>query len=172
MQVLLLRLLSRSSSPKPRKMAYGTQTRRLGYLVQLFDVYISPLNQLSHDVISVQLSTIQSLSGKIPVDINILKVEEVSPTGRAVFPVSADAIVYLEVKGRIQNAGKEAEKFKSKLTEARREQVDIDSITADLSKGQDKDVAEARQSAERRKRDVGATLWALETVTVFEKMII
>lgn len=134
--------------------------------------YLSPLNQLSHDVISAQLSTIQSLNGKIPVDINILKVGEASPTGCAVFPVSADANVYLEVKDRIQSAGKEAEKFKVKLTEARRDQVDIDSIRAELSRVQDKDVAEARQPAERQKRDVGATLRALEeTVTMFEKMI-
>lgn len=79
----------------------------------------------------------------------------------------------LKSRTHIQDARKEAEKFNAKLTEARRDQADINSITAELSKVQDKDVAEAMQSAERRKRDVGATLRALEeTVTMFKKMII
>ncbi|KAH6639955.1 hypothetical protein BKA67DRAFT_697150 [Truncatella angustata] len=93
-----------------------------------------------------------SLSGKTPVDISILAVGNVSPTGCAVFPVSAEANVYLEVKNRSD---------------------DIDSLRAELSKVQDKDVAEAMQSAERRKMDVEARLRALEeTVTMFEKMMV
>lgn len=92
---------------------------------------LSPLTNRHMTLLSVQLSTIQSLSGKIPVDINILKVGEVSPTGCAVFPVSADANVYLAAKDRIQDARKEVEKFKAKLTAARRHQEDINSITAD-----------------------------------------
>lgn len=135
--------------------------------------YISPLNHLSHEVISAQLPTIQSLSGKVSVEVNLLDVEGARPASCAVFPVSADANVYLQVKGRVQDARKEAEKFKAKLTEARRDQNDIHSITAELSKVQDKDVAEAMQSAERRKRDINASLRALEeTVAMFEKMLI
>lgn len=135
--------------------------------------YISPLNHLSHEVISAQLPTIQSLSGKVSVEVNLLDVEGARPASCAVFPVSADANVYLQVKGRVQDARKEAEKFKAKLTEARRDQNDIHSITAELSKVQDQDVAEAMQSAERRKRDINASLRALEeTVAMFEKMLI
>ncbi|KAI1820004.1 tRNA synthetases class I-domain-containing protein [Xylaria intraflava] len=133
--------------------------------------YIVPLNQMAHDTASAQLSAIKSLSGKTPVDINILKAGETSPTDCAVFPVSADANVYLDVKGRVQDAGKEAEKLKAKLVEARLEQEDIDSLKAELSKVQDKDVSEALQAAESRKRDVEARLLALEaTVTMFENM--
>jgi valyl-tRNA synthetase len=133
--------------------------------------YIVPLNQLSYDTVSAQLSAIESLSGKTPVKISITKAEETSLTGCAVFPVSADANVYLQVKDRIQDAAKEAEKFRAKVDEARREQVDIDAIMVELRKVQDKNVTDAMQSAESRKRDVEARLWALqETVTVFEQM--
>ncbi|OJI98043.1 hypothetical protein ASPVEDRAFT_124617 [Aspergillus versicolor CBS 583.65] len=135
--------------------------------------YITPLNQESHDTIPAQLLTIRSLSGKTPVDINILNVCEGVPAGCAVFPVSAAANVYLEVKDRINDAKKEVAKFKAKLTEAQRDQQDIESITAELHRVQDKDVTEALQSAERRKRDVGAALCALkETVAMFEKMAV
>jgi valyl-tRNA synthetase len=135
--------------------------------------HIAPLNQMSHETASAQLSAIKALSGKVPVNISILKAGEVRPTGCAVFPVSADANVYLEVKDRIQDAGKEAEKVKAKLAEARRDQEEVDSLKTELSKVQDKNVTEAMQLAERRKRDVEARLLALEdTVTMFEKMTV
>ena len=135
--------------------------------------YIVPLNQMSHDTASAQLSAIKSLSGKTFVDIRILTVGQVSPTGCAVFPVSAQANVYLEVKDRIEDAGKETEKIKAKLAEVRRDQDNIDSLKAELSRVHDKDVAEAVQSAERRMMDVEARLRALEeTLTMFEKMMV
>lgn len=135
--------------------------------------YITPLNQYSHETISAQLSTIKSLSGKVPVDILILKVGEISPTTCAIFSVFADANVYLDIKDRIQDAKKEVEKFKGKLVEARKDQEDVDSIIAELSKVHDRDVADALRSANRKKRDVSASLRALEeTVAMFEKMTI
>ena len=134
--------------------------------------HIAPLNQISYDTASAQLYAIKSLSGKTPVDISILKAGEVSPTGCAVFPVSADANVYLEVKDRIQDTEKEAEKFKAKLDEARKDQDEINSLKAELSKVQEQDVTEAMQSAESRKRDVEARMRAFEeAVTMFEKMM-
>ena len=133
--------------------------------------FIAPLNQMTHDTVSTQLSAIESLSGKIQVKISILKAEEARPTGCAVFPVSADANVYLEVKDRMQDAAKEAKRFKAKLDEARREQDTIDAIQAELGKVQEKDVTDAIQLSESRKRDVEARLQALqETVMMFEKM--
>ncbi|KAG9232262.1 tRNA synthetases class I-domain-containing protein [Amylocarpus encephaloides] len=134
-------------------------------------IHIAPLNQFSHDTAYVQLSAIKSLSGKTPVDISILKAGEVISTDCAVFPVSADVNVYLDISGRVQDTTKEAEKFKANVDEARREQIDIDAIIADLGKVQDKDATDAMQSAESRKRDVEARLSALqETVIMFEKM--
>lgn len=134
-------------------------------------IYIAPLNQTSHDTAHAQLGAIKSLSGKITVKISILKAGEISPADCAVFPVSADANVYLEVKHRVQDAAKEAKKVKAKLDEARREQADIDAIKAELSKVQDKDVTETMQSVGKRKRDIEARLQALqETLTMFEKL--
>jgi valyl-tRNA synthetase len=136
-------------------------------------VYIAPLNQMAHATVSAQLSAIEALTGKIPVKISILETGENYPPDCAVFPISADANVYLEVRNRIQDIAKEVEKFKTKVDEARREQVDIDAIKAELGKVQDKDVTDAIQSAERRKRDVEARLRALQaTVTMFEEMMI
>lgn len=135
--------------------------------------YIVPLTQTSHDTASAQLSAIKTLSGKIPVDISILPVGSVSPAGCAVFPVSAEANVYLEVKDRMQDAGKEVEKFKAKLAETTRDQEDNDVLRADLSKLQDIDVTDARQSAERRKLDLAARSRALEeTVAMFQKLVV
>jgi valyl-tRNA synthetase len=135
--------------------------------------YIAPLNQVSYDAVSAQLLAIKSLSGKTPVKIGILNIEEGGPTNCAVFPVSADANVYLEVKGRIQDAAKEAERVKAKVDEARRELVEIDALEAELKKIQDKDVTDAMQSAETRKRDVEAKMRALlEAVTMFDRMTV
>ena len=57
------------------------------------------------------------------------------------------------------------------MDEARREQVDIDAIQAELSKVQDKDVTDAMQSAKGRKWNVEARLKALQqTVLMLQKM--
>ncbi|KAL5332718.1 tRNA synthetases class I-domain-containing protein [Aspergillus crustosus] len=136
-------------------------------------IYIAPLNEVAHSTVSAQLPAIKSLSGKIPVEISILNVGQAVPADSAVLPVSADANVYLDIKGRVQDAKKEAAKFRAKLEEARKDAGDIDAVRADLSKLQDKDVSEAIQAAESRKRDVDARLKALEeTVAVFEKLVI
>jgi valyl-tRNA synthetase len=133
--------------------------------------YIAPLDRKSHETVSKQLSAIKALSGKTPVEIIILKAGKAVPTDCAVFPVSADANVYLEVKDRVTDAAKEAEKFKAKVNDARRERAGIDGIKTELSKVHDKDVTDALQSAESRKRDVEARLRALqETVIMFENM--
>lgn len=133
--------------------------------------YIAILDQTSYDTALAQLPAIKSLSGKTPVKISILKAGETSSTACAVFPISTDANVHLEVKDRIQDAVKEAEKFKAKVDEAKRDQVNINAIKAELSKVQDKDVTDAMQLVENWKRDVEARLLAFqETVTMFEKM--
>ncbi|KAK9415998.1 putative valine--tRNA ligase [Seiridium unicorne] len=129
--------------------------------------------QISYDTVSAQLSAIKALSGKTPVNIGILPVQSVSPAGCAVFPVSAEANVYLEVNDRMQDAGNEVEKLKAKLAETRKSQEDSSVLKADLSKLQDVDVTEARQSAERRKLDLEARSRALmEAIAMFEKMTV
>ncbi len=135
--------------------------------------YIVPLNQMSYDTASAQPCAIKSLSGKTSVDISILKAGEVSPARCAVFPVSPDTNVYLEIKDRMQEAGKEAEKVKAKLDEARKDEDDIDSLKTELSKVADQDFTEVMQLAERRKLDVEARIRTFQkTKTMFEKMMV
>ncbi|KAL6907321.1 tRNA synthetases class I domain-containing protein [Trichoderma evansii] len=135
--------------------------------------YILPLSQTSYETASAQISDIKSLSSKLPVDISILMVGSASPAGCAVFPVSAEMNVYLDIKDRIQDVGKEAEKYKAKLAEARRDQQNNDANMADLSKLQDIDATEARQVVERRKLDLEARLRALEEiVAMFQGMMV
>ncbi|KAL7919012.1 tRNA synthetases class I domain-containing protein [Trichoderma austrokoningii] len=132
--------------------------------------YILPLTQATHETASAQISAIKSLSSRTPIDISILPVGSATPAGCAVFPVSAEANVYLEVKDRIQDAGKEVEKFRAKLAEARRDQENNDAHKADLNKLQDVDAAEARQLVERRTLDIEARLRALEEmVAMFQE---
>jgi valyl-tRNA synthetase len=134
-------------------------------------VYIAPLSPMSHETVSAQLSAIESLCGKIAVKTRVLKVGEAIPSGCAVFPISAEANVYLEVKDRVQDAAKEAIKVRAKIAEATREQAEIDAIKAELRKVQDKDVGDVMHSAESRMRDVEARLRALqETLKMFEGM--
>ncbi|KAL8858790.1 MAG: hypothetical protein Q9178_004707 [Gyalolechia marmorata] len=149
----------------------GMRSLIADYAVKDIGIYIAPLNQTSHDTTYIQLGAIKSLSSKIPLKINILKVGEINPTDCALFPVSADANVYLEVKHRVQDAAKEAKKVKAKLGEARREQADADAIMVELSKVQDKDITDTMQSAEKQQRDIEASVQALQDVlTMFEKM--
>lgn len=135
--------------------------------------YIVPLTQMSQNTITAQISAIESLSGKTPVEITILQVGEGITTNCrcAVFPVSADANVYLVVQDRIHDVRKEVEKYQAKWDVAEKDRREIESIRADLMNVQNKDVTDALQVVEIRKRDVEARLRALqETVRMFETM--
>lgn len=133
--------------------------------------YIVPLNDTARETVAAQLPAIESLSGKIPVKISILGAGEPLPSDSSVFPVSADANVYLEVKDRIQDAAKEVSKLKAKVDEAKKEKAENDANLAELSKVQNKDVTDARQLADSRKANVEARLHALqEILTRFEQL--
>lgn len=133
--------------------------------------HIAALDQTAHDTVSAQLSAIESLCGKVPVHLSILKPGDASPAGCAVFPVSACASVHLDIKDRVQDGGKEAEKSKVRLAAARKGQDDVNSILTELSKVQEKDVTEAMRAGQSRKRDIEARLRVLEeTVVMFEQM--
>lgn len=101
-----------------------------------------------------------------------LETGEVRPTSCAVFPISANANVYFEVKDYTQDAENEVQRAKEKPPEAKENRSDIDSVRIKLSKTDGKIITEAMQSAESRKRDLEARLRALEeAVTIFEQMI-
>ena len=105
-----------------------------------------------------------------------LETGEVRPTSCAVFPISANANVYFEVRDYTQDAGNEVQRAKEKPPEAKENRTDIDSLKIKLSKTDGQIITEAMrsamQSAESRKRDLEARLRALEeAVTIFEQMI-
>ncbi|KAJ5983620.1 hypothetical protein N7481_005719 [Penicillium waksmanii] len=127
-------------------------------------IHIGPLNARAHDTISTQLPAIRSLCCKIPTEIRIgvVGAGEPSPPGCAVFPVSADANVFLTIQGREIEAGKEAEKIRAKLDEARRDQNEVYTFREELGKVLDKDVSEAIRLADSRRLDVEARLRAFE----------
>lgn len=132
-------------------------------------VHIAPLNEESYYTADSHLTAIQSLCGKTPVVIKIMKVEEPRPKGCAVFPLSADANIYLDVKDRIQGPATEVAKLKSSIETARRELDDIVTFRAELSRVQDKDVAETIRTVDKRKEDLKARLRVLvDTAADFE----
>ncbi|KAL8692382.1 MAG: hypothetical protein Q9218_002572 [Villophora microphyllina] len=103
-------------------------------------VYIVPQDQMAYDTVSAQLSALKPLprirNDEERTKINILKPGEETPSSCAVFPVSADANVYLELKDHVQDTAK----VKRRLDQAReRMEVIKDYYEAKLSKKAIKD---------------------------------
>lgn len=135
-------------------------------------MHIGPLNAGAHDTISTQLPAIKSLCCKIPTEIRIgvLGAGQRSPPGCAVFPVSADANVFLTIQAREIDVGKEAEKIRAKLAEARRDRNEVYTSMEELGKVLDKDVSEAIRLAESRRLDVEARLRVWEEAAAMLEM--
>lgn len=127
-------------------------------------IRIGPLNERAHATASAQLSAIRSLCSKIAAEImiDVLEVDHQSEPGYAVFPVSADANVFLDIRDRELDIEKEREKTRARLDEALRDRNEVDMARAELDKVLDKDVSEAIHLVERRKLDVEARRRALE----------
>ncbi|KAM0710288.1 hypothetical protein Q7P35_002650 [Cladosporium inversicolor] len=128
-------------------------------------VHIAPLNEASYFTAHSHLSAIQSLCGKTPVVIKIMKVDEPQPQSCAVFPFSADANVYLDISGRVQDTAKEVAKLEASIKTAKHDLDDLFKFRTELDKVQAKDVTNTMRSADRRKQDIVARLRALEDVT-------
>ncbi len=79
--------------------------------------YVQALEKHTFATASAQQAAIKSLSGKSLDSLTILGPEDPKPAGCAVFTVSANAAVYVHVKGRI-DIDKETEKTKLKLKQA------------------------------------------------------
>lgn len=75
--------------------------------------------------------------------VTVVKIGHSTPPGCAVFPVSAEANVYLDAKDRIDDAGKETQRFSAKLNAANKEREDFQSVLTELSTVPEKDVEEA-----------------------------
>jgi valyl-tRNA synthetase len=138
-----------------------------GYAIRVQALaHIAPLNEVPYLTAHSHLSDIQSLCGKIPVIIKTMKVGEPRPLPCAVFPISADANVYLGISDGLQDATKELGKLKASIEAARHDLDGIIKIRAELDKVQDKDITDTERSTHRRKQDFEARLRASEDAVI------
>lgn len=151
----------------------GIRSLMADYAVKTVGViHIGPLNAKAHDTISAQLPAIRSLCCKLATElrISVLEYWDRSPPGCAVFPVSANANVFITIQGHGIDVGKEAEKIKPRLHEARRDLIEVEASKAELRNVQDKDVSEAIRLTESRRLDVEARLRVLEEAIAMLEM--
>ena len=107
-----------------------------------------------------ELPAIRSLSGKGVAEISILGVNDPKPKGCVPFAVSAEATVFLLVKGRV-DIDQEIEKARKKLERANEAVKKQKGILGD--EGFQKKVAEELKEVERRKlRDAEAEVGVME----------
>jgi valyl-tRNA synthetase len=81
-------------------------------------IFIQAYDAASHKTVLEQKSSIRSLSGKGPVDIEILSPDHTRPTGCVAFPVSSAVSVFIYVKDRV-NFDEEIVKATKKLEKTR-----------------------------------------------------
>ncbi|KAK5124217.1 hypothetical protein LTR85_001920 [Meristemomyces frigidus] len=79
--------------------------------------FVQPLNDEAYRTASAESAAIKSLSGKYLASVNVLKPDENVPAGCAVYPVSAAAAVFLELKGKV-DPEREIQKMKPKMAKA------------------------------------------------------
>lgn len=127
--------------------------------------YVLPLSSAAHATAAEQQAAIRTLAGpqRALASLTILAHGADKPKGCAVFPVSADAAVYVHVKDLI-DVDAEIEKAKAKLARAsetvRKNEKTLESVEEGGRKG---DVSEAVVQSEREKvRDGRAEVRALE----------
>jgi valyl-tRNA synthetase len=76
--------------------------------------FVQAQNDEAYSTASSEALAIKSLSGKYLGDLTILKPSDTVPAGCAVYPVSAAAAVFLQLKGKV-DAGREIDKLKPKI---------------------------------------------------------
>ncbi|KAI9662360.1 MAG: valine--tRNA ligase [Bathelium mastoideum] len=79
--------------------------------------YVQALDATSYETAKAEVQSIRALSGKGVAQIAVLSASQPTPTGCAVFAVSASAAVFLEVKGRV-NIDTEITKAQTKMKKA------------------------------------------------------
>ncbi len=79
--------------------------------------YVQPLSSHAHAVVSSEQASIKTLSGKYIGTVTILRQDESVPAGCAVYPVSVDARVFLQLPGKV-DADAEIKRIKPKVAKA------------------------------------------------------
>jgi valyl-tRNA synthetase len=84
------------------------------YKIEGAKAYVQTTDDKTHSTASSQLQAIKSLSGKNVSEITVLSPSDPPPTGCAVFAVSTEAAVFLDVAGHV-NIDEEITKAQSKM---------------------------------------------------------
>ena len=79
--------------------------------------YVQPQNEEAYRTSSAETAAIKTLSGRLLSELTVLKTTEPVPAGCAVYPVSAAAAVFIQLKGEV-DPNKEIGKVKPKLAKA------------------------------------------------------
>jgi len=120
--------------------------------------FVLALDKTSFSTASAQHAAIKVLSGKSISDLEILGPDDKKPEGCAVFPVSANAAVYVHVKGRV-DIDKEIEKASAKRDKASQTVVKQRKIVESVKDVASKAVVELEES---KLRDAEAEVSALQ----------
>ncbi|GIZ43737.1 hypothetical protein CKM354_000695400 [Cercospora kikuchii] len=127
--------------------------------------FVRPLNEEAASTASAQHSSIKVLSGKYLKDLTVLKAGDAAPTGTAVYPVSAAAAVYVQLKGKV-DPDTEIKKTHPKMQKASEAVKEQEKLIGSLSEGVSKEVREKENSrlkdAESELRLYEESLSALE----------
>ncbi|KUI53957.1 Valine--tRNA ligase, mitochondrial [Cytospora mali] len=89
-------------------------------------IYIQAYDTESHRIITEQVSSIRSLSGKGIGSITVIAPSDARPSGCVAYPIGSSAAVFLLIKGRvdldeaIKNAGKKLEKKRGEVEKQRK----------------------------------------------------
>lgn len=81
-------------------------------------VFVQPRTKQADEVITSQLSSIRSLSGKNFSSIDVISIDEARPSGCVAHAVSSDLTVFLHVKGNV-DLDTEISKANKKLSKTR-----------------------------------------------------
>lgn len=129
--------------------------------------FVRPLNDEAASTASAQQSSIKTLSGKYLKNLTVLKVGESAPAGTAVYPVSAAAAVYVQLKGQI-DPDTEIKKTQPKMQKASEAVKEQERLIGTLSDGVSKDV---RSKEEERLKDAESELRLYEeSLASFQKL--
>lgn len=120
--------------------------------------FVQALDETSHSTASSQSAAIKSLSGKALGALTILGPKDSKPAGCAVFPVSANAAVYVHVKGRV-DIDKEIEKASAKRDKASQVVTKQEKVLEGIREAASAAVVEAEEA---KLRDAMAEVNALQ----------
>ncbi|USW54204.1 Putative aminoacyl-tRNA synthetase, class I, valine-tRNA ligase [Septoria linicola] len=129
--------------------------------------FVRPLNDEAAATASAQHSSIKTLSGKYLKDLTVLKTGEIAPAGTAVYPVSAAAAVYVQLKGKV-DPDTEIKKTHPKMQKASEAVKEQEKLIGGLSEGVSKEV---REKENGRLKDAESELRLYEeSLAAFEQL--